>query len=79
MYLYWIVQLTRIIFFKGIPVDVAVNIFINSFGSIQETTMVRVKLNSCSTHGHFLIKLNFRLRIMNYKIEIIVVVADTEN
>uniref|UniRef100_A0A8D0GF71 Glycine receptor subunit beta n=1 Tax=Sphenodon punctatus TaxID=8508 RepID=A0A8D0GF71_SPHPU len=25
--------------FKGIPVDVAVNIFINSFGSIQETTM----------------------------------------
>ena len=25
----------------GIPVDVAVNIFINSFGSIQETTMVR--------------------------------------
>lgn len=27
-------------FFKGIPVDVAVNIFINSFGSIQETTMV---------------------------------------
>ncbi|OXB66019.1 hypothetical protein ASZ78_003216 [Callipepla squamata] len=26
--------------FKGIPVDVAVNIFINSFGSIQETTMI---------------------------------------
>ncbi|KAM6221551.1 glycine receptor subunit beta isoform 3-T3 [Rhynchocyon petersi] len=26
--------------FKGIPVDVVVNIFINSFGSIQETTMV---------------------------------------
>ncbi|XP_054846577.1 glycine receptor subunit beta isoform X1 [Eublepharis macularius] len=25
--------------FKGIPVEVAVNIFINSFGSIQETTM----------------------------------------
>ncbi|KAJ7326860.1 hypothetical protein JRQ81_016619 [Phrynocephalus forsythii] len=25
--------------FKGIPVDVTVNIFINSFGSIQETTM----------------------------------------
>ncbi|XP_038203739.1 glycine receptor subunit beta isoform X1 [Arvicola amphibius] len=25
--------------FKGIPVDVVVNIFINSFGSIQETTM----------------------------------------
>lgn len=27
----------------GIPVDVVVNIFINSFGSIQETTMVRLK------------------------------------
>lgn len=27
----------------GIPVDVAVNIFINSFGSIQETTMVRLR------------------------------------
>ncbi|KAL8206670.1 UNVERIFIED_CONTAM: hypothetical protein K2H54_017605, partial [Gekko kuhli] len=26
--------------FKGIPVEVAVNIFINSFGSIQETTMI---------------------------------------
>ncbi|XP_006002773.1 glycine receptor, beta b [Latimeria chalumnae] len=25
--------------FKGIPVDVVINIFINSFGSIQETTM----------------------------------------
>lgn len=74
-----IVQLTRILFFKGIPVDVAVNIFINSFGSIQETTMVRVRLNSCSIHGDFLAKLNFKLRIMNYKIEIIVVVSDIEN
>ncbi|NWS41331.1 GLRB protein, partial [Probosciger aterrimus] len=53
--------------FKGIPVDVAVNIFINSFGSIQETTMVRLKLNYYSTHGDFLIKLNFRLGIMNQR------------
>ncbi|XP_032489527.1 glycine receptor subunit beta isoform X2 [Phocoena sinus] len=29
--------------FKGIPVDVVVNIFINSFGSIQETTMTQPK------------------------------------
>lgn len=41
--------------------------------------MVRVKLNSCSTHGDFLTKLKFRPRIMNYKIELFFVVTDTEN
>lgn len=29
----------------GIPVEDKVNIFINSFGSIQETTMVRIHFN----------------------------------
>lgn len=32
----------------GIPVEDRVNIFINSFGSIQETTMVRIHFNSTS-------------------------------
>ncbi|NWI24983.1 GLRB protein, partial [Sula dactylatra] len=36
--------------FKGIPVDVAVNIFINSFGSIQETTMMPLYKFMLSLH-----------------------------
>lgn len=34
--------------FSGIPVESKVNIFINSFGSIQETTMVTYTLFSQS-------------------------------
>jgi len=33
--------------FAGIPVEDKVNIFINSFGSIQETTMVSVCVCVC--------------------------------
>lgn len=39
-------------FLSGIPVESRVNIFINSFGSIQETTMVIISLSLAHTHSN---------------------------